>query len=31
MEEEFYAVIKLVSGEEIVSLVSKDDNDGIQY
>lgn len=28
MEEEFYAVIKLVSGEEIVSLVSKDDNDG---
>ena len=28
MEEEFYAVIKLVSGEEIVSLVSRDDNDG---
>ena len=29
MEEEFYAVIKLVSGEEIVSLVSKDElNDG---
>ena len=28
MEEEFYAVIKLVSGEEVVSLVSKDDNDG---
>ena len=28
MEEEFYAVLKLVSGEEIVSLVSRDDNDG---
>lgn len=28
MEEEFYAAIKLVSGEEIFSLISKDDNDG---
>lgn len=28
MEEEFYAAIKLVSGEEIFSLVSYDENDG---
>ena len=28
MGEEFYAVIKLVSGEEIMSLVMTDDNDG---
>lgn len=28
MGEEFYCVIKLISGEEIFSLVSKDDNDG---
>ena len=28
MGEEFYAVIKLVSGEEIVSIVCIDDNDG---
>ena len=27
MEEEFYAVIKLVSGEEIFSLVSVDDQE----
>jgi len=27
MEEEFYAIIKLVSGEEIMALVSVDDND----
>jgi hypothetical protein len=28
MEEEFYSIIKLVSGEEIISLVSIDENDG---
>ena len=28
MEEEFYAVIKLVSGEEVFSLVSYDENGG---
>ena len=28
MEEEFYAIIKLISGEEIFSLVSVDENDG---
>ena len=28
MGEEFYAIIKLTSGEEILSLVSVDDNDG---
>ena len=28
MEEEFYSIIKLVSGEEILSLVSIDENDG---
>jgi hypothetical protein len=28
MGEEFYAIIKLVSGEEILSLVLIDDNDG---
>jgi len=28
MGEEFYAIIKLVSGEEILSLVMIDDNDG---
>lgn len=28
MEEEFYAIIKLISGEEIFSLVSIDENDG---
>jgi hypothetical protein len=28
MGEEFYCVIKLVSGEEVFSLVAKDDNDG---
>ena len=28
MEEEFYSIIKLTSGEEILSLVSVDDNDG---
>jgi hypothetical protein len=28
MGEEFYAIIKLVSGEEIMSLVMTDDNDG---
>ena len=27
MENEFYAIIKLVSGEEILSLVSVDDSD----
>tara|TARA_Y100000356_G_C11206598_1_gene260870 strand:+ start:325 stop:747 length:423 start_codon:yes stop_codon:yes gene_type:complete len=27
MEEEFYAIIKLVSGEEVMALVSVDDND----
>ena len=28
MGEEFYAIIKLISGEEIFSLVSIDENDG---
>lgn len=28
MGEEFYAIIKLVSGEEIMSLVMSDNNDG---
>ena len=28
MGEEFYAIIKLISGEEIVSLVMIDENDG---
>ena len=28
MGEEFYAIIKLVSGEEIMSLIMTDDNDG---
>ena len=28
MQEEFYAIIKLISGEEIFSLVSYDDNNG---
>ena len=28
MGEEFYAIIKLVSGEEILSLIMVDDNDG---
>ena len=28
MEEEFYSIIKLISGEEILSLVCPDDNDG---
>ena len=28
MGEEFYAIIKLISGEEIFSLVSTDENDG---
>jgi len=28
MGEEFYAVLKLISGEEILSLVSIDENDG---
>ena len=28
MEEEFYSLIKLVSGEEIFALVSVDENDG---
>ena len=28
MEEEFYSIIKLTSGEEILSLVSVDENDG---
>ena len=27
MEEEFYAIIKLVSGEEVMALVSVDNND----
>ena len=27
MEEEFYAIIKMVSGEEVMALVSVDDND----
>ena len=28
MEEEFYSIIKLVSGEEVFSLISIDQNDG---
>ena len=28
MGDEFYAIIKLVSGEEVLSLVSVDENDG---
>ena len=28
MGDEFYSIIKLVSGEEVLSLVSIDDNDG---
>ena len=28
MEEEFYAIIKLISGEEIIALISIDENDG---
>ncbi len=28
MGEEFYAVLKLITGEEIFSLVSVDENDG---
>jgi len=28
MEEEFYCILKLVSGEEILSLVMVDENDG---
>ena len=28
MEEEFYAIIKLISGEEIIALVSIDENNG---
>ena len=28
MGEEFYAIIKLISGEEILSIVSVDENDG---
>jgi hypothetical protein len=28
MGEEFYAIIKLISGEEIIALVSIDENDG---
>ena len=28
MQEEFYAIIKLISGEEVLSLVSIDENDG---
>jgi hypothetical protein len=28
MEEDFYCILKLVSGEEILSLVMMDDNDG---
>ena len=28
MEEEFYCIIKLVSGEEIFSLISTDENNG---
>jgi hypothetical protein len=28
MGEEFYAIIKLISGEEILSLVMSDENDG---
>ena len=28
MGDEFYAIIKLISGEEILSIVATDDNDG---
>lgn len=28
MQEEFYAILKLTSGEEVLALVSTDDNDG---
>jgi hypothetical protein len=28
MGDEFYAIIKLISGEEVLSLVSIDENDG---
>ena len=28
MGEEFYSVLKLVTGEEIFALISVDDNDG---
>jgi hypothetical protein len=28
MQEEFYSIIKLVSGEEVLSLISIDENDG---
>ena len=28
MEEEFYAIIKLISGEEIIALISIDENNG---
>ena len=28
MGDEFYAIIKLVSGEELLALVSIDENDG---
>jgi hypothetical protein len=28
MEEEFYSILKLISGEEIFSLISVDENDG---
>ena len=28
MGDEFYSIIKLVSGEEVLSLVAIDDNDG---
>lgn len=28
MEEEFYCILKLISGEEILSIIMVDDNDG---
>jgi hypothetical protein len=28
MQEEFYAILKLTSGEEVLALISTDDNDG---
>lgn len=31
MNEEFYATVKLVSGEEIFSLVSPDEENGLEY
>lgn len=31
MEEEFYAVVKLVSGEEIFGIVSPTNEDGVDY